>query len=175
MTICFSLLIVGILIVNRLNPLEFASHICIFPHCAHFTDSRSSHEHMHTTRTLTTARRPILHTATVRSEAWSVSLSDFQFLSNISSSSHQPTVKESLYIDISWQRPNGLTVLAWTLESEINFCSRHTCSQMFIKWAVKAPKCSWLGVRFLCISLWSHFLPWLAKYSWWMQMPSPVG
>lgn len=65
------------------------------------TYAAHSHSHKHTHWLI-----PILHMPTVRSEAWSVSLSGFQLLSNISSPSHRPTVKESLHIDISWQSLN---------------------------------------------------------------------
>lgn len=101
---------------------------------------------------------------TVRSEAWSVSLSGFQLLSNISSSSHRPTVKESLHIDISWQSLN-CTV---TQETEITSNSRHRCPKIF-------RKCSWLTVFYLCIWLFSLFIQCSARYSCWIYMLNPVG
>lgn len=79
--------------------------------------------------TPTPARIPILHTPTVRLEAPSVSLSGSRLLSNLLSSTRQPTAKERLHIDISQRGLNGLRLFLH--ESETNLMSR-----MFIKWAM---------------------------------------
>lgn len=106
----------------------------LLPHPC-FADFHSSQSHTLTSCTLTTAITPILHTPTVRSEAWSVSLSGLLLPSNVASSSHQPTVNESLSIDISWQRLNGLT--AQRLQTKWTSAPVTNGKKMFRKWAAK--------------------------------------
>lgn len=100
-TICFSLLIVSILTVNRLKPFTLPQTL-VFPITASFHVLGSQIFTAHTyvcTHKMHTYYSKYTHPTHSNCSSWSLTRQSVRFwlLSNISSSSHQPTVK-SLFV-----------------------------------------------------------------------------
>lgn len=90
--------------------------------------SQISTPHTCTECALTTPRIPVLHTPTVWSEAWSLSLSGFWFLSNVSSSTHRPTVNCYFLTVTKLSRNTGMSAHRIWWEGNL-WC--HSSSLMF--------------------------------------------
>ena len=110
---------------KRIKRSDPDTSITIFP------GARKSTLHAYTKCVLTTLCIPILHSPTVWSEAWSLSLSGFWFLSNISSTTHRPTVNCYFLTVTKWSQNTEMRAHEIWWEGWKNWSGCHSIPHIF--------------------------------------------